>query len=175
MEQARGVLFLRDPLDDADARGRTIEQMLRSASEDDAGRRLLSVAFPAGEKCLPRAQAALRELRKKCRWVCVAATPGASGVALFPAEQLPVERLALIGGTPFSPLPEGGAPSRRRELRRMDSFAKRNLALVVAELLLVGIPEGEEHRLRSGLGRSVRVRSGTDVLCFAEEWRDNGK
>ena len=174
MDQVRGVLFLSDPLR-ADLRGRNIERMLRSA--DDVGRRLLSVAFPEVEKCLPHAQAALWELRQRCGWVCVAAERGCAGVALSLAEQLPVDRVALIGGTPFSPLPEGGTAARRRELKRLDAFARRNLALLVAELLLVDVPEEETRRMACGLGRNVRLRAQDDADwgCFVEAWQDNGK
>ncbi|MGN0184904.1 MAG: hypothetical protein ACI4AL_07275 [Aristaeellaceae bacterium] len=174
MDQSRGVLFLSDPLR-ADLRGRNIERMLRSA--DDVGRRLLSVAFPEVEKCLPHAQAALWELRRRCSWVCVAAERGCAGVAMALAEQLPVDRVVLIGGTPFSPLPEGGTAARRREMRRMDAFARRNLALLVAELLLVDVPEEEMRRLACGLGRNVRLRAQqtADWGCFVEAWQDNGK
>ena len=174
MDQLRGVLFLSDPLR-AGARGRNIERMLRSA--DDVGRRLLSVAFPEVEKCLPHAQAALWELRQRCGWVFVAAERGCAGVALSLAEQLPVDRVALIGGTPFSPLPEGGTAARRRELKRLDAFARRNLALLVAELLLVDVPEEETRRMACGLGRNVRLRAQDDADwgCFVEAWQDNGK
>ena len=174
MDQLRGVLFLSDPLR-AGARGRNIERMLRSA--DDVGRRLLSVAFPEAEKCLPHAQAALWELKQRCGWVCVAAARGCAGVALSLAEQLPVDRVALIGGTPFSPLPEGGTAARRRELKRLDAFARRNLALLVAELLLVDVPEEETRRMACGLGRNVRLRAQDDADwgCFVEAWQDNGK
>ena len=174
MDQSRGVLFLSDPLR-ADLRERNIERMLRSA--DDVGRRLLSVAFPEAEKCLPHAQAALWELKQRCGWVCVAAARGCAGVALSLAEQLPVDRVALIGGTPFSPLPEGGTAARRRELKRLDAFARRNLALLVAELLLVDVPEEETRRMACGLGRNVRLRAQDDADwgCFVEAWQDNGK
>ena len=174
MDQLRGVLFLSDPLR-AGARGRNIERMLRSA--DDVGRRLLSVAFPEVEKCLPHAQAALWELRQRCGWVCVAAERGCAGVALSLAEQLPVDRVALIGGTPFAPLPEGGSAARRRELKRLDAFARRNLALLVAEMLLVDVPADEVRRLACGLGRNVRLRAQDDADwgCFVEAWQDNGK
>ena len=174
MDQSRGVLFLSDPLR-ADLRERNIERMLRSA--DDVGRKLLSVAFPEAEKCLPHAQAALWELKQRCGWVCVAAARGCAGVALSLAEQLPVDRVALIGGTPFAPLPEGGTAARRRELKRLDGFARRNLALLVAELLLVDVPEEETRRLACGLGRNVRLRAQDDADwgCFVEAWQDNGK
>ena len=174
MDQLRGVLFLSDPLR-AGARGRNIERMLRSA--DDVGRRLLSVAFPEVEKCLPHAQAALWELRRRCGWVCVAAERGCAGVALSLAEQLPVDRVALVGGTPFAPLPEGGSAARRRELKRLDAFARRNLALLVAELLLVDVPADEVRRLACGLGRNVRLRAQDDADwgCCVEVWQDNGK
>ena len=174
MDQLRGVLFLSDPLR-AGARGRNIERMLRSA--DDVGRRLLSVAFPEAEKCLPHAQAALWELKQRCGWVCVAAARGCAGVALSLAEQLPVDRVALIGGTPFAPLPEGGTAARRRELKRLDGFARRNLALLVAELLLVDVPEEETRRLACGLGRNVRLRAQQTANwgSFVEAWQDNGK
>lgn len=174
MDQSRGVLFLSDPLR-ADLRERNIERMLRSA--DDVGRRLLSVAFPEAEKCLPHAQAALWELKQRCGWVCVAAERGCAGVALSLAEQLPVDRVALIGGTPFAPLPEGGSAARRRELKRLDGFARRNLALLVAELLLVDVPEDETRRLACGLGRNVRLRAQQTANwgSFVEAWQDNGK
>ena len=174
MDQLRGVLFLSDPLR-AGARGRNIERMLRSA--DDVGRRLLSVAFPEVEKCLPHAQAALWELRQRCGWVCVVSERGCAGVALSLAEQLPVDRVALIGGTPFSPLPEGGTAARRRELKRLDAFARRNLALLVAELLLIDVPEEETRRLACGLGRNVRLRAQQTANwgSFVEAWQDNGK
>ena len=174
MDQSRGVLFLSDPLR-ADLRERNIERMLRSA--DDVGRRLLSVAFPEAEKCLPHAQAALWELKQRCGWVCVAAERGCAGVALALAEQLPVDRVALLGGTPFSPLPEDGSRLRRRELRRMDAFARRNLSLMVSELLLIDVSEDEMRRLACGLGRNVpvRARGGADWDSFVEAWQDNGK
>ncbi|MDO5322814.1 MAG: hypothetical protein Q4G06_02270 [Clostridia bacterium] len=176
MDQSRGVLFLSDPLR-AGAQGRIIERMQWSAAEQVAGHNLLWIDFPEVERCLPHAQAALWELRRRCGWVCVAAERGCAGVALSLAEQLPVDRLALIGGTPFSPLPEGGTAARRRELRRMDGFARRNLALLVAELLLVGIKEDEMRRMACGLGKNVHVRIGEDADwgCFVEAWQDNGK
>ena len=170
MDQVRGVLFLCDPLR-AGAQGRTIERMLRSA--EDVGRRLLSVTFQEAESCLPRAQAALWELKQRCGWACVAAERGCAGVALSLAEQLPVDRVALIGGTPFSPLPEGGSAARRREMRRMDGFARRNLALLVAELLLIDVPEDEMRRLASGLGRNVSLRAlhGAGPDSLVEAWQ----
>ena len=175
MDQSRGVLFLRNPLDGSGPEGKIEKQMLRSAG--DVGRRLLSVAFPEGEKCLPRAQAALWELKQRCGWVCVAAARGCAGVALSLAEQLPVDRVALVGGTPFAPLPEGGSAARRRELKRLDAFARRNLALLVAEMLLVDVPADEVRRLACGLGRNVRLRAQDDADwgCFVEAWQDNGK
>lgn len=176
MDQSRGILLLSDPLR-AGAQGRIIERMKRSASERDAGRNLFQIDFPEGEKCLPQAQAALWELRRRCGWVCVAAERGCAGVALALAEQLPVDRVVLLGGTPFSPLPEGGSAARRRELRRMDGFARRNLALMVGELLLIDVPEDEVRRLMSGLGRNVHMRIGkqADWGSFVEAWQDNGK
>ena len=175
MDQSRGVLFLRNPLDGAGPEGKIEKQMLRSAG--DVGRRLLSVAFPEGGRCLPCAQAALWELKQRCGWVCVAAARGCAGVALSLAEQLPVDRVALIGGTPFSPLPEGGTAARRRELKRLDAFARRNLALLVAELLLIGVPADEVRRLACGLGRNVRLRAQQTANwgSFVEAWQDNGK
>ena len=176
MDQSRGVLFLSDPLR-AGAQGRIIKRMQWSAAERVAGHNLIQIDFPEVERCLLHAQAALWELRRRCGWVCVAAERGCAGVALSLAEQLPVDRVALIGGTPFSPLPEGGTPSRRRELRRLDGFARRNLALMVAELLLIDVPEDEMRRLACGLGRNVRLRAQDDADwgCFVEAWQDNGK
>ena len=168
---------MRDPLHGAAARGRIEKQMLWSASERGAGHNLLQIDFPEGESCLPCAQAALWELKQRCGWVCVVAERGCAGVALSLAEQLPVERVALMGGTPFSALPEGGTAARRRELRRMDAFARRNLALLVAELLLVDVEENEMRRLTCGLGRNVvlRAQASADWYSFVEAWEDNGK
>ena len=180
MDQSRGVLLLSDPLrsaDSAPSAGNVIERRMWSASERDAGHNFLRIDFPEGDRCLPRAQAALWELRQRCGWVCVAAERGCAGVALSLAEQLPVDRVALLGGTPFSPLTEGGTAARRREMRRIDNFARRNLALVTAELLLIGVSEDEARRLAVGLGRRVRlkVQVGADLGSFLEAWEDNGK
>ena len=62
-------------------------------------------------------------------------------------------------------------------MRRMDGFARRNLALLVAELLLIDVPEDEARRLECGLGRNVVVRIGSraDWGGFVEAWQDNGK
>ena len=176
MDQSRGVLFLSDPLR-AGARGRIIERRMWSAAERVAGHNLLRIDFPEVERCLPHAQAALWELKQRCGWVCVVSERGCAGVALSLAEQLPVDRLALIGGTPFAPLPEGGSPARRRELKRLDGFARRNLALMALELLLIDVPEEETRRLACGLGRNVRLRAQdcADWGSFVEAWQDNGK
>ena len=172
MDQSRGVLFLSDPLR-AGAQGRIIKRMQWSAAEQVAGHNLLQIDFPEVERCLLHAQAALWELKQHCGWVCVAAERGCAGVALSLAEQLPVDRVALIGGTPFSPLPAGGSAARRRELKRMDGFARRNLALVVAELMLIDVPEDEMRRLVAGLGRNVSVRAphGAGLDSLVEAWQ----
>lgn len=127
MDQTRGVLFLADPL--------------RAAVPPQKCGNIPAkvLAFHEGEPLLPQAQGALWELRRRCDWACVAASGGAVGVALALAAQLPVDRLALAGSRLFG---ADGAKSPR-EVGRMERFARRNLALVTAELLLADAADAE--------------------------------
>ncbi len=102
--------------------------------------------------------------------------PTIPGLALALAAQLPVDRVALLGGSPFGAVrTDGGAIGRARELARVDAFARRNLALVVAEILLVNVPDDERRKLIRGLGRGADVHrsEGTvDPAALLEPWTE---
>ena len=126
MEEKRGVLFLADPL-------RAVALPQRQLKNPCS-----ALIFDENERLLPQAQQALWELCRQCAWVCVAASGAAVGVAVALAAQLPVDRLALADGALFdrrNRLP--------REPARLARFARRNLALVTSELLLVNASPGE--------------------------------
>ena len=121
MEQRRGILFLADPLCAA---------ALPQQHTENPEERLI---FSENEPLLPQAQEALWRVRRRCGWVCVAASGGAVGVALALAAQLPVDRVALAGGRLLAP----DAVPRPRSLARIDRYARRNLALVASEVLIL--------------------------------------
>ena len=138
MDHARGILFLADPLN-ADG---TPHKQIRSTNR-------MTLIFDENGRYLSLAQAALWRLRQKHEWVCVAAEGRAAGIGVALAAQLPVDRLALAGSGLFNRermrLP--------RELARLEIYAKRNLALVVSEILLAGVKEGEARGFLRGRSR----------------------
>lgn len=138
MEQKRGVLFLANPLEAG--------SMQRIKTDDAASATLV---FDEGGHYLARAQAELWRLRQNCSWVCVAAKGRAAAIAAALAAQLPIDRLAMLEGELFSS--ERKATSR--ELTRLEAYARRNLSLVVSEILLVGVSESELRGLLRGLRR----------------------
>ncbi|MBQ8507719.1 MAG: hypothetical protein IJ466_09860 [Clostridia bacterium] len=126
------------------------------------------LVFNEDGRFLSQAQNALQQLRGQAEWICVAASGAAVGIALALAAQLPVERLALWM--------DGAYRIRNRELHRIHSFARRNLSLVISEILLIDADEAAERRLARGLGRHVRLRyaAGKDLLPgdLLERWTD---
>ena len=126
MEEKRGVLFLADPT-------RAV-----ALPQEQLKNPCLALIFDENERLLPQAQEALREMRERCDWVCVAGSGAAAIVAAALAAQLPVERLALADGALF-----GRGARLSRELSRLRRYARRNLSLVVSELLLVNVAPGE--------------------------------
>lgn len=138
MHSHRQILYLQDPLNHFGKTGYEHAQGL---------------VFHENEPLLSQAQAALWRARRKGGWVCVAARGSACEIALALASQLPVDRLALL-----SPLQDGrGLP---RELRRLRAFARRNLALIIAEIAVFG---GDEALMR-GFLRGNR-HSSLCALC----------
>ena len=127
MEETRGVLFLADPL-------RAVALPQRQLKNP-----CTALIFDENERLLPQAQEALWEMRRRCGWVCVAASGAAVGAATALAAQLPVDRLALADSALFA----GRGERLPRELSRLKRFARRNLALVTSELLLVNAAPGE--------------------------------
>ena len=136
MDEARGVLYL-------DVAPGAIP------ARQGESRQFAHLVFDDGKNWLPQAQAALWELRRKCGWVCVAANRGGAGAAAALAAQLPVDRLALTGSCLF----DRTGPRLQGQAARLERFARRNLALVVSEVLLIGATDREIRGFASLLGR----------------------
>ena len=134
--EAWGILSLADPLN-----GET------PVSAENAAE---TVRFAAGEGCLAQAQSAYQRLRGRFERICVAATGSGCGVAASLAAQLPVEMLALLRGNVFGP--RTGA----REIDRLTAFARRNLPLISAEILLVNPSPAEERGFVRHVGLQTR-------------------
>ena len=125
MQQKRSVLYLNDPMN-----GKI--------------QNVQGLVFTENGSFLSQAQTALWNARKNSGWVCVAAEGAAAYIALALAAQLPVNRLALLN------LPVN-RPRLSRELNRMRAFARRNLALVVSEVLIAGAADRRGQSLARGL------------------------
>ena len=136
MEEKRGVLYLDAPPG-------------AHAARADAGLETAFLVFDENQRWLNQAQTALWELRKRCGWICVAAGRGGAGVAAALAAQLPVERLALVDSKLF----DRSGPRLQGQAARLERFARRNLALVISEVLLIGATDREIHGFASLLGR----------------------
>ena len=134
--QAWGILSLADPL--------TGEIPVEAAHASE------TVRFAAGEGLLTQAQSAYQRLRGRCERVCVAAAGSACGVAASLASQLPAELLALLRGNVF------GSRTGAREVDRMNAFARRNLPLISAEILLVDPSSAEERGFVRHAGLQTR-------------------
>lgn len=156
MEDKRALLILADPL-------------LRTSRFSQMQMEGTMLVFNEDGHFLSQAQQALQRERRRAEWICLAASGVAVGIALAIAAQLPVERLALWM--------DGSFRFRHRELHRIHTFARRNLSLVISELLLIDADEADERRLVRGLGRHARVRyaSGADLrgddllMCWTDE------
>lgn len=150
----RGILLLADPL----RRGSRFSQMQMQCT---------TLVFDESERYLSQAQAALHRARKEWEWICVAASGAAVGIAFALAAQLPVDRLALwLDDTP---------QLRPRQILRLDAYARRNLALVVSEILLIEAREDAARRLARGLGRSYGIRcmdsAGMSAAELTAPWK----
>lgn len=126
MQQKRILLCLNDPLNPApNTKG---------------------LVFMENESFLSQAQTALWQARREGDWVCIWACGTAVYIALALAAQLSLDRLVLTG----MPDPRIKLP---RELNRLKAFARRNLALITAEMLLVGADDIQIRSLLRGTGR----------------------
>ena len=110
---------------------------------------------------LSQAQTALWELRKRCGWICVAADRTGAGAAAALAAQLPVDRLALTDSHLF----DRSGERLRGRAARLERFARRNLALVISEVILIGATEREIRGFASLMGRGR--------VCALEGCREN--
>jgi len=143
MWKERGILLLADPI----RGGSRFSQMHIEGT---------GLVFDESEPCFAQAQRALQKMRREYSWVCAAASGAAVSIALALAAQLPVDRLALW---------KDDTPALRpRQLVRLDAFARRNLSLIVSEILLVDADDHDARRLCRGLGR----RSGVRCVCSEE-------
>lgn len=127
MEQNRAVLFLTDPLHGP------------RHFQDRGDLPVSTLIFHENERYLSQAQHALWELRNRSPWVCVAAAGAAASIGVALAAQLPVDRLALADSQIFAPMEE----RLPRQLARLRRFARRNLSLVVAEIVLTRVEPAE--------------------------------
>lgn len=152
MDQSRGILFLSDPLRRKAGQPKQAEYT-----------HSMTLIFDENGRYLSHAQAALWRMRKRYEWICVAAEGEAVCIAIALAAQLPVERLALTRSSLFVP----GKHALNRELVQLRSYARRNLALVISEILLIG-PDSREVR---GL---LRGRS-KGKLCVLDEREEDMK
>ena len=127
------------------------------------------VQWRTGEKPLEALQALLQRVRKACGAAGVLALGAGCMAALALAEQLPVERLALV-----EPMFEPAGLTFTR--RRFTGFAMRNLALCVSDALIVGSGDSRVARqIARGLranGRVTRVSlpggNGQDLYTICE-------
>lgn len=140
--EERGILLLGDPL-------RQESRFLQMKMEPTKALVPDAADLSGGGRCLSRAQAALYELKQRCGWVCVAAEGSAVWLALALAAQLMVDRLALWME------PEERPP---RGMRRIRSFAGRNLWLVTGELLIIDGDGAQARSLIRGLGKGCSLR-----------------
>ena len=124
---------------------------------------------PAGERPLPALQTLLQRVRREYGAACVLARGTGCMAALALAEQLPVERLALV-----EPACEPAWALIRA--RRFTGFAMRNLALCVSDALIVdGADARLARRLERGLSANGRVKrlpppdkTGPDLCTICE-------
>ena len=119
------------------------------------------LALDGNRNWLPQAQTALWELRRRCGWVCVAADRVGAGVAAALAAQLPVDRLALAGSRLF----DRCGPRLQGQAARLERFARRNLALVISEIILVDASDREIRGFANLMGRRR--------VCALETYREN--
>ena len=139
MQPNRGILYLRDPLN---------HQGKYQNSMHEQG-----LVFTESEPLLSQAQGALQHAREKYGWLCVCAHGSAAHIALALAAQLPVDRLALLSSG-------RNASGLNREMLRLRSYARRNLALITAEILL--------HDADDALIRSLLRGNKHSKLCLLE-------
>lgn len=139
------------------------------------GARPFAYVWRSGAPLMEELRALLHRARVECGAASILARGTGCGAALALAEQLPVERLALIEPAealtprPFLRALNTGAtrvaetPCKREaadgwQLRRVCAFARRNLSLCVSDALVI---EGERsdgwHRLEAG-GLSAHSR-----------------
>lgn len=154
----RGLMILSDPQH---------AQMYPEHWFREAQRLNMKVQWETAESVDPPLLSALQlhlsRLTRRCSWICILAEGDLAAHALILAAQLNVDRLILIGDAPF----RSRHPDRRR--RRLNAFALRNLSLITAEIIAVGMGDGPVRRLSSALG----FCSG-GLICVsdaAELWR----
>ena len=117
---------------------------------------------PDGADLLERLQMALYNVRVDCGTPVAAAVGTGCPALMALAEQLPLERLALIEprfttGHRRGDFVMGSMSSRFRQLRRLERFARRNLALFAGELLLVCSGGDSGGSWTRGLSRHCRL------------------
>lgn len=145
MQPKRTVLYLNDPL--------------KEGPHTTKG-----LVFTENESFLSRAQTALWHARSSGSWICVAGEGYAAYIALALAAQLPVDRIALVN------MP-GNRIRLPREIARIRTFARRNLALIAAEILLIGADDAAVQAVMRGTGRCrVCALDSLPESRFTDSW-----
>ena len=130
--------------------------------------------WKARESPLPALQDLLQAARRDCGEAAILARGLGCGAALALAEQLPVERLALIDPAPALTFQWIGS-QKLNPVWRLNAYARRNLSLCVAEALVVedeaargfrrlseGAPQARLNRL------ALRGETGEKMYTFCE-------
>lgn len=119
-----------------------------------AGLRAYPFAWRTGEGLLSSLQTLLQRARSECGTASILARGAGCAAALALAEQLPVERLALIEPT-FRPC----APKvLAKPLGRIARYAARNLSLCVSDALIASREDQREAmRIARALSANCRV------------------
>lgn len=115
----------------------------------------------AGEPLMDGLRTILHRVRRECGAASVLARGTGCGAALALAEQLPVERLALI--EPAEALVHNlnrlwRSDRRASTVRRVGAFARRNLSLCVADALVIEGEQSEGWRLLHDGGMAAHSR-----------------
>ena len=124
----------------------------------------------ARQRPLPGLQALLHAVRQEFSAASLLARGVGCALALALAEQLPVERLALIE-------PRFATIQSPWRLRRLSAYAARNLALCVSDcLILEAAPTRQGRRIARGLSFSGRVtrldlpaKTGAELYTICEK------
>lgn len=139
--------------------------LLRRLQSD--GTEARAFAWGAGEALWPALQTALQQMRAAHGGAGIAAVGSGCAAALALAEQLPVDRLALLFPRRAAGLRASGGAELWRQVGRLERYALMNLPLCVSDILMVcRAKSGYARRLRAC---GLRANSRLIELCIPPE------